>query len=94
MNTEQTHYRAIPEAEYQELKALAEGNESAIRKVMSDSLLYKELDGIKEQMRESKSNIRMWMYWFDDIIEELKKADNFMIRYRVRQLIELKEKMK
>ena len=93
MNKEQTHYRTIPEAEYQELKALAEGNEMAIRKIMSDSLFYKELDTLKEQMRETKLDIRMWMYWFDDIIEELKKADNFMTSYRVSQLIKLKEKL-
>lgn len=93
MNTEKTHYRTIPEDEYQELKALAEGNERAIRKIMSDSLFYKELDILKDKMHETKSNIRTWLLWFDDILVELRSDSNLSTKQSIRKLIELKEKL-
>lgn len=98
MNTEKTHYRTIPEEEYQELKALAEGNERAIRKIMSDSLFYKELDILKDKVHDTKYAIKDMMFWFDGVIDILKKEEalnrSTLLGVYITRILDLKEKLK
>ncbi len=84
---EQNHYRTIPESEYQELKALAEGNKKAIEKVMNDSELFKQLEEVKKTIRYERTKISDFKFWFANLFEVIEESEtfknDFLIRYYV-----------
>ena len=90
---EETHYRSIPESEYQELKALAEGNREAILKVMDDSSLISELSEIKEEYRKTRRFIKEFSSYCNRIFHEIRSNEiknNSSLRYYIEQLNKLK----